>query len=667
MNVHMPRRVGGILVPAVLVCVNLLSGQTAGAGTLSPGAFSPPSTVVGVSALGAGFSQVEQISCTANGDCVAVGIFGEQQSEGFIAVETNSVWAPAMKVPGAASLGATGMVFNALSCSSTGNCSAGGLYNTAQFTGGSYLAFVIDEVNGVWDSAEMVPGTGSVVAGSAAQVVTISCPSNGNCSLGGFTTDASGNDVAIVDDQVNGTWQSATTLNPDLSAYSTPQATISSISCGSAGNCVAGGFGWNGQGRYQDQIGGAGFVVTEASGAWSAPVALTGIVTTSGSNLSQINAVSCSSSTECVIGGTYYDGHEYQAFLAPDVDGTLGSAVEVPGTATLNAFSVAQVTAASCTEDGDCTIVGTYEGTAGNGLTQTFVDSEVAGTWGTATEIPEESSDLYDETQVTSLSCGSPGNCVVGGWIGDESRLEAPYVDVQSGGAWSTLQRVDSEDAQNAVASSLPGASCVPNGGCALGGYIQGKFGWYAILVRYDVAPTAPQDVHVTPVQGGAEVSWSSPSSIGSSPITYEAVANGSTSTCTTQGLTCRLTGLKEDSSYTFTVTAKGDGGSASSVPTALIKIESAPTVPTHVHAAAGVRSVTFTWKPPESTGGSPLLHYQVKETVKGAVTSIMLAPTRLHYKLHVPAHETASLTVAAINAVGSGPASVAVRATAKA
>jgi hypothetical protein len=661
---------GGKLIPSLGVVLLLsgvltLAGPSAGADTISPGAFSPPSTVPNLVALGASFSQVQGVSCTSNADCVAVGIYGGLEAQGFIDVENNSVWAPAINVPGVASLGATGMTFDALSCSSTGNCAAGGLYNTAQFTGGSYLAFVVDEVNGVWQSAEMVPGTGSG-AGSTAQVVSVSCPSNGSCSLGGYTTDVNGNNVAFVDDQVSGTWQSATVLTGvDLSAYSTPQATVSSISCTSAGNCVAGGYGWNGQDRYQDQIGGSGFVVSEDAGVWSAPDALSGIVTTSGSNVSQVNTVSCSSTADCVVGGTYFDGHEYQAFFASDSDGTLASAVEVPGTAALNAFSEAQVVAASCTSDGECTIAGTYEGTAGNGLTQTFVDSEVTGTWGTATQIPEESDDLQAAAQVTSLSCGSPGNCVVGGWIGTDGRLEAPYVDVQSGGDWSTLQRVDSGDAQNAQASSLPSASCIPNGSCTVGGYIQGNFGWYGILVRYDIAPTAPQDVHVTPTSGGALLTWSAPSSTGTSPISYVAVANGSATKCTTKLLTCRLTGLK-GGFYTFTVTATGGGGSASSVPTTSTKIESTPSVPTHVRATAGDGSVSISWRPPVNLGGLRLIHYRVKEVVNGVSTTFTLGPTRTSLKLKLKALKTARMTVSAVNALGSGPASVEVSATSK-
>lgn len=608
------------LLLALLVGVSPMASPIAGAAS-PPGTFSSPSMLPNLVALGATtFSQVQAVSCTGDGDCVAVGIYGGDRSQGFIDVETNSVWAPAMDLPGAASLGVTGSGFTSLSCSSTGNCAAGGFYNTAQFSAGSYLAFVVDEVNGVWQSAEMAPGTASLAPGSQAQVVTISCPSDGNCSLGGFVSNSNDQAVAFVADQVDGTWQSATPLTDvDLSGYTNPQATISSISCTSAGNCVAGGYGWSGLDRYQDQIGGAGFIVTEDAGVWSAPVALSGIVTTSGSNLSQINTVSCPTSTDCVIGGTYYDGHEYQAFVASDLDGTLGSTIEVPGTAALNAFSEAQVVAASCTASDACTIAGTYSGTAGNGLSQTFVDSEVAGTWGTAVQIPEETSDLEAATQLTSLSCSSPGNCVVGGWIGDGGQLEAPYVDEQSGGEWSTLQRVAGEDTQNAQASSLPGAACVPDGSCELGGYIQGMTGWYAIVVAYgpasSPAPQAPSNVVAAPGDASAAVTWTAPSSDGDSPITsYTATASpgGEACTWTTGPLTCTVSGLSNGEPYTFTVTAtNGEGTGPASTPTSAVTPATRPNAPTGVGATPGDASATVSWSEP-SDGGSTITGYTV-------------------------------------------------------
>ncbi len=657
------RRTFGVsLLLAALVGVSPLTSAIAGAAS-PQGTFSPPSMLPNLVALGAtSFSQVQAVSCTADGDCVAVGIYGGQMSQGFIDVETNSVWAPAMDLPGAASLGVTGSGFTSLSCSSTGNCAAGGFYNTTQFSADSYLAFVIDEVNGVWQSAEMVPGTGSLAPGSQAQVVTISCPSDGNCSLGGFVSNSDDQAVAFVADQVNGTWKSATTLTDvNLSIYTNPQATISSISCTSAGNCVAGGYGWSQSGRYQDQIGGAGFLVTEDSGVWSAPIALSGIVTTSGSNLSQINTVSCPTSTDCVIGGTYYDGHEYQAFVASDLDGTLGSTIEVPGTAALNAFSVAQVVAASCTASGACTIAGTYSGTAGNGLSQTFVDSEVAGTWGAAAQIPEETSDLEAETQLTSLSCSSPGNCVVGGWIGD-SGLEAPYVDEQSGGQWSTLQRVAGEDTQNAQTSSLPGAACVASGSCELGGYVQGSSGWYAIMVSYDptasLPPQAPTNVVATPGEASAAVSWIAPSSDGGSPITsYTATASpgGATCTWTTGALDCTVSGLTNGDPYTFTVTAtNGVGTGPSSTPSSAVTPATDPAAPTGVGASPANSSASVSWTAP-SDGGSTITGYTVTASPGGK--TCFTTATKCEIAGLDPMTEY-TLSVVAANPVGRGSAS---------
>jgi hypothetical protein len=54
------------------------------------------------------------------------------------------------------------------------------------------MAFVASEVAGTWQAAVEVPGTAALNAGGHAQVNSVSCGSAGNCSAGGVYTDSSG-------------------------------------------------------------------------------------------------------------------------------------------------------------------------------------------------------------------------------------------------------------------------------------------------------------------------------------------------------------------------------------------------------------------------------------------------------------------------------------------
>jgi hypothetical protein len=82
----------------------------------------------------------------------------------------------------------------AVSCASAGNCSAGGFYTDASHRS---QAFVISQVSGRWGKAIEVPGTPSLNHGDA-QITSLSCAPAGNCGAGGFYTDASHGTEAFV-------------------------------------------------------------------------------------------------------------------------------------------------------------------------------------------------------------------------------------------------------------------------------------------------------------------------------------------------------------------------------------------------------------------------------------------------------------------------------------
>ena len=100
---------------------------------------------------------------------------------------------------------------------------------------------MVSQVNGTWGNAQQVPGTAALNAGGYAGVNSVSCASAGNCSAGGYYTDASRHRQAFVVSQVNGTWGNATRspAPPPSTPARVPRST--SVSCASAGNCSAGG------------------------------------------------------------------------------------------------------------------------------------------------------------------------------------------------------------------------------------------------------------------------------------------------------------------------------------------------------------------------------------------------------------------------------------------
>lgn len=383
--------------------------------------------VPGIATLNAGgLAQLYSVSCASAGNCAAGGYYKDRsdQSQAFVVNEVGGVWHKAEEVPGLASLDA-GESFQGLtqvdsiSCASAGNCAASGLFaDSAGFT----KAFVVNEVNGKWHTAEEVPGMATLNHGYA-EATSVSCAEAGDCAAGGYYADGSGNEQAFVVNETNGNWGNADEVPGTVTLNSDGYAGVSSLSCSSAGNCGAGGFYEDGSGFVQL------FVVDEVDGSWGNAKEVPHIATLNADGLAEINSLSCSSAGNCAAGGYYRDGsNHFQAFVVNELMGTWGSAKEVPGTATLNK-TYAKVSSLSCASAGTCAAGGLY--TSGAAI-QAFVVNEVKGVWGRAEEVPGTAKlNVRGNAQVASLSCASAANCVAGGFYrvrsGHTQAFVAPY------------------------------------------------------------------------------------------------------------------------------------------------------------------------------------------------------------------------------------------------
>ncbi len=245
--------------------------------------------VPGIEALNTGgYAEVRSISCAAAGNCTAVGSYsdGPQSAQAFVVDETNGVWDTAIEAPGSAALNSAGNGgLQAVACAGPGNCAAGGWYEDQP---GSSQVFVVDETNGVWGDAIEVPGSATLNHGYA-NVMSISCATFGNCSAGGFYRDGSGQHWPFVVDETNGSWGDAIRVPGASVSYNVGgEFSVFSVSCPTAGNCVAAG-------------GAPSFVVSETNGAWNDAVQLTG--PNGAVEGGEVSSVSCGAVGSCTAGG----------------------------------------------------------------------------------------------------------------------------------------------------------------------------------------------------------------------------------------------------------------------------------------------------------------------------------------------------------------------------
>lgn len=355
-------------------------------------------------------AETMSVSCSSAGNCAAGGYYSPNTKrplqEPFVVNEVKGHWGKAEEVPGMSKMNGLVAEIESVSCSSAGNCSAGGLYGPSAQAPGFTQLFVVNEVRGHWGKAQEVPGIAKLNYGDA-WLESLSCASTGNCSAGGSYEGRSRHQQAFVVNEVNGRWRKAEEV-PGTAKHDHGYAWLYSLSCPSAGDCAATG---------QYTLSGA-FVVNEVKGHWGTAKEVPGLAKINTGEGATTYSISCASPGNCAAGGNYTDGSlVQQAFVVNERKGVLGDAKPIPGLAALNTGpgGDGNVNAISCSSAGDCAAGGTYKDKEGH--VQAFVANERNGTWGRAEEVPGTARLNVGGTAagIDAISCSHGGACGAGG------------------------------------------------------------------------------------------------------------------------------------------------------------------------------------------------------------------------------------------------------------
>jgi len=323
--------------------------------------------------------------------------------------------------------------------------------------------------SGTWDPAFAAPGAVQLNAGGTASMTAISCTGPGDCSAGGNYLDGSTNQQGLTATEVNGTWQAAQPI-PGLAALNAGgQVFVEAISCSSPGNCVVGG-------QYHTATAGLNsfevFVAAQHNGTWGDAIALPNIITLDNGGNATLTSISCASEGACSAGGYYTDtSSNSQVWVATQVAGAWGNAEEAPGTGTLNANGNAQLTSMSCPTASTCEAVGFY--TDATNAQQGFVETMVSGTWQDAIELPGlDTLNAGGGAQALSISCAVPGDCVAGGYYTDATKGLQAFVSEETTSTWNTAVELNGSAALNpGGGAAVQSVDCVAVQTCSVVGY----------------------------------------------------------------------------------------------------------------------------------------------------------------------------------------------------
>lgn len=469
------------------------------------------------------------IVCTSSGNCVSGGTFtdGSVEEQAFIAQETNGVWAKATEVAAALNVGGTAGLI-ALSCPSAGSCTAEGSYTDISSI---VHTFVVNQVNGTWGYPTEVPDFTTLSFEDASEMSTLSCTSASACvGIGSYVDHVTGTAQPIIFTEVNGVW--AAPFEPRGSAAFNPSglAVVGGLDCASAATCVAVG---NVLSNLPSGTTVEPFLIDENNGVWGSVEEIPGIPALSKVNEAASTALSCGAAGECTAGGNYLDSSgQSQAFIVNEVAGVWGSATQLFATQLLGNGVTNTLSGVACASAGDCSAIGGFADAKGN--SQPFVVDETNHVWGRAIEIPGVQA-LNDNVgaALNTISCSAAGACSAGGTYLDSDNNTQAFVINEKFTQWSNPVEVPGTSSLNKGGAALIWEVwCSDDGSCGvLGSYTDASKNLQLFVANSStIAPTtvasAPRRVTATDKKGVITVRWSAPRSNGGSAITSYAVVS---------------------------------------------------------------------------------------------------------------------------------------------
>ena len=356
------------------------------------------------------------MECAAPGECVAGGTFRDAAAgnEAFVVTMTGGVWGaadPVVFAPGVESATPDAQV-DSVTCTAPGECVAGGRFADA---GGGIQAFVMAMTGGVWGTATPVTYSVPQDATPFARVSSVSCVATGACVAGGLFTDGAGNERAYVVTMTGGVWGTATPVAfPPGIENAIPDARTTAVECAAPGECVAGG-------TFRDvAAGNEAFVVTMTGGVWGTAIPLTYVGGQNATPQAYLESAACGAVGECVAGGSFTDAAgDQQAFVVTMTGGVWGTATPLTYVGGQNAAPDDYVASVSCARAGECVAVGQYVDPAGG--RRAFAMTMSAFRWSSARPVAFEGGieSATPGARANAVSCAPDGGCAAGGSFTD--------------------------------------------------------------------------------------------------------------------------------------------------------------------------------------------------------------------------------------------------------
>jgi hypothetical protein len=163
------------------------------------------------------------------------------------------------------------------------------------------------------------------------------------------------------------------------------------------------------------------FLLTEKNGAWGRKEPVPGLAAFArGSAL--VTTIDCPAAGDCLLAGGYVSlvsplMSRVNGFIEQQVNGAWEKPVPIPGLAGLATLGLARATSLSCPSPGNCLVAGEYAyGDSSVPSVSVFIAQEAGYKWSAAVQVPGLGDlNTGGEALVAGLSCPAAGDCVVSG------------------------------------------------------------------------------------------------------------------------------------------------------------------------------------------------------------------------------------------------------------
>lgn len=289
----------------------------------------------------------------------------------------------------------------------------------------------------------------------------VSCPRPASCVAVGGYLDKAGAARALILTRSGGSWVPSQPPLPS-NAASSPDVQLSGVSCSSPSSCVIAGS-YLGKSRHSEAL-----LLTRSNGKWT-PAAAKLPANAASDQASTLSGVSCASNSACVAVGHYFDKSSHEHGLMLTRSGATWTPAQAPVPANAAAQNYTELDGVSCPSTSACVAVGGYTDKSGNA--QLLVLARSGSTWQPAEEpLPANGVPSSGGLPLLGISCSSAKACVATGIYWGSAGGGRGLLLTRTGGSWTPAQAPVPSNDDAAYNTWVFGASCSSAASCVAAG-----------------------------------------------------------------------------------------------------------------------------------------------------------------------------------------------------